>query len=280
MLSYRHGYHAGNSADVLKHFVLERLLNHLTQKDKGCFYLDTHAGAGFYSLQSPLAEKTGEYRQGIARVLAAAQTSAPPACLMGYLNRLAPFVDTQGQIGAYPGSPWWAAEMLRPHDRIALCELHPQDALLLTRQMAGDKRVKVYDEDGFKKSLALVPPPERRGLVMMDPSYEIKSDYERIAQQLAGLHRRFATGVYAIWYPVVDVKRSDLLKHRVRQQRLKDTLFLELRSRQAGGMYASGMIIVNSPWTLADDAKTALPWLAQALAEDDSAGFEISAEPS
>lgn len=273
MLSYRHAYHAGNSADVLKHFVIERILHHLVQKDKPCFYLDTHAGAGCYALNSELANKVGEYKTGIALVQAAEN---PPAVLQPYLN-LVEKIGQQNTDALYPGSPWIAANVLREQDRLALCELHPQDYPALQKNFKRDRRVRSYNEDGFSKSIALLPPTERRGLCVIDPSYEVKSDYHTVIEHIQNLHKRFATGTYALWYPVVDGERQRQLEWGFKKAGLKNTLLCELQTKHAsqGGMYASGMIVVNAPWTLAKDLNQALPWLSEQLAQDNAARFRV-----
>jgi 23S rRNA (adenine2030-N6)-methyltransferase len=275
MLSYRHGYHAGNSADVFKHFVVERILTYLTQKDKPCFYLDTHAGAGVYSLRDELATKTEEYREGIARIIDA--TEFPPV-IAPYLDCIQRCSEKFGEA-AYPGSPWLAADRLRHCDRLILCELHPRDYPPLADLFAHDDRVNCYKENGFEKGLALMPPKERRGLIVIDPSYEIKEDYEGVVRFIQACYRRFATGVYALWYPVVDRQRIDVMIRRFKKAGFKNVQKFELQTGAEcrGGMFASGMIVVNAPWTLAAEAEQALKWLSVKLALDDSAGYSIEA---
>ncbi|HEY7774355.1 MAG TPA: 23S rRNA (adenine(2030)-N(6))-methyltransferase RlmJ [Marinagarivorans sp.] len=273
MLSYRHAYHAGNSADVLKHWVIERILTYLAQKDKPCFYLDTHAGAGRYALTGDLANKTAEYRRGIERLRGAV---AVPEVLSNYLTVVEQSLNgEQGHV--YPGSPWLASKLLRAHDRLALCELHPQDYPVLANLFANDARVQTFNEDGFKKSIALLPPKERRGLIVVDPSYEIKADYAGVVKHIQRLHKRFATGIYAVWYPVVDASRVANMMAAFQRAGLKNTLRFELQTSDSsgGGMYASGMVVVNPPWTLCQDVQAGLPWLAKRLALDSSAGFSI-----
>ena len=279
MLSYRHGFHAGNSADVLKHWVIERILSYLTQKDKPCFYCDTHAGAGMYFLNSAISNKTAEYQRGVKKLFGGA---AAPLPFSRYLSLLG---QCEAEVGsdAYPGSPWWAASVLRATDRLNLCELHPQDYPQLVQLFKRDKRVKVFNEDGFIKSIALMPPLEKRGLVVIDPSYEIKTDYEKVVQHIVALHKRFSTGTYALWYPVVDAVRVAKLEQRFIQAGLKNTQLFELQTELPinGGMYASGMIVVNAPWTLTTDAQEVLPWLSECLssaavkAQGKEAGFRL-----
>lgn len=271
MLSYRHAFHAGNSADVLKHFVIERILSYLVQKDKPCFYMDTHAGAGIYRTNDEIANKTAEYKEGIERVLSAPQA---PDSIGNYLSCVERCRRANGS-DVYPGSPWFAADILRVIDRLALCELHPQDYPTLAAVMAQDRRVKVYREDGFQKSIGMLPPMERRGLIVIDPSYEIKADYDGVVDHILELHKRFSTGVYALWYPVVDAARVHRLVSRFKKAGLKNTQRFEIQTQSAegGGMYASGMIVVNAPWTLAKDVESVMPWLSKVLAKDNSASY-------
>lgn len=271
MLSYRHAYHAGNSADVLKHLVIERILNYLVQKPKPCFYLDTHAGAGLYALDADIANKTAEYHQGISRVL---ECSNVPAVMNNYIDAVKACRKKEGAF-AYPGSPWLAAYCLREIDRLAFCELHPQDAPILSENFQRDSRTKIYPENGFVKSLALLPPLQKRGLTVIDPSYEIKGDYDKVVEQVKALHRRFATGVYAVWYPVVDGLRVARLESQFKRAGLKNTHLFELQTHSAdkAGMYGSGMIVVNPPWTLKQDLEAALSWLVVELGLDSAASY-------
>lgn len=270
MLSYRHAYHAGNYADVLKHLVLVRILNYLTQKQAPMFYLESHAGAGAYSLQSDTANKTAEYQRGIARLwpeLSGSDNKMPPA-LLHYLELVARF-NAKGQLHGYPGSPWLASQILRAQDRMALCELHSKDFPVLQKRFSGDRRAHCYREDGFAKSVALLPPIEKRGLVLIDPSYEQKEDYRKVLAQIKGLHRRFATGVFALWYPVVEQKRIQQLERGFIASGLRRVDLYELRvaEDESKGMSASGMVVVNPPWTLREEMRDCLPYL-QALLSD------------
>ena len=257
MLSYRHAFHAGNYADVLKHTALCQALHHLTQKDGALRYIDTHAGVGAYSLHSSQAHQTDEYQQGIGAIWEAPN---PPPALAAYLKLVKTF-NGGGLLNAYPGSPWFAQQILRAHDRLELCELHPQDFPALQRQMAGDRRVHCHFEDGFARSLALMPPIERRGLVLIDPSYEIKDDYQTVVAHIKTLHRRFATGVYMLWYPVVDERRIKTLCNQFKTSGMRKIQRYEWGLDTDGnqpGMSATGMIVVNPPWGLMADMQAAL----------------------
>lgn len=262
MLGYRHAYHAGNFADVLKHVVLIQALVYLARKDAPLLYLDTHAGAGSYALGSPQAEQTGEYRHGIGLLWREAGLAAP---LERYAELVRSF-NTGNTLRIYPGSPRIAQRLLRPQDRLELCELHKSDYALLEAFFRGDRRVQCHPTDGFTTALARLPPRERRGLVFIDPSYELKSDYARAVEALQSMHRRFATGVYILWYPLVDRRLTESLKSRVAESGIRDVLDLELvrdTDPAQSGMRGCGLFVVNPPWTLKADMEPALDELAR-----------------
>lgn len=265
MLSYRHAFHAGNFADVVKHTALCRSLMHLTQKPGAIRYVDTHAGIGAYGLHTSTAQQTQEYLKGIGALWDAPHL--PPA-LAAYVKCVKHF-NGGGLLNAYPGSPWFAQHLLRPQDRLELCELHPQDYPALCRQMASDKRVHCHFEDGFKRAIALMPPIERRGLVLIDPSYELKDDYAGVVDTLKHLHKRFATGVYLLWYPVMDEKRIKTLCQRLIATGIKRIQRYELgldTPAEASGMVATGIIAINPPWGLMEDMQQSLVFLQGLLA--------------
>lgn len=268
VLSYQHAYHAGNHGDVLKHLVLTRILGYLTQKPASLLYVDTHAGAGGYRLDSPLALKVGEFRHGIGALWG--RDDLPPP-LADYLALVKRFNRGGDHLGWYPGSPWLARQLLRPGDRLELCELHPADFPRLRKLFAGEPRVHCHDSDGFAQSLALMPPIEKRGLVLIDPSYEQKQDYQKVVEHLQALHRRFATGVFALWYPVVEPARIQRLHQQLARSGIRridvHELYRDGEQRQAG-MNGSGMVVINPPWRLREELAATLPWLAQVLGED------------
>lgn len=261
MLSYRHGFHAGNFADVLKHTVLCRVLSYLRQKDKPLLYLDTHAGRGLYSLTTQEALKTGEFQQGIGRVW---QQQWPEA-MQPYIEVMTT-LNPDGSLQRYPGSPWLAHALLRSSDRLHLCELHPQDFPALTRVFRGERRIYCFQEDGFEHALATVPPIERRGVILIDPSYEIKTDYQRVVRELVLLHRKFATGVYLLWYPVVSRSRIDQMRRQLTGTGIRRICAFEisLAEDEQEGMTGSGMIVINPPWPLMEEMRELLPFLAGA----------------
>ncbi|HPE59960.1 MAG: 23S rRNA (adenine(2030)-N(6))-methyltransferase RlmJ [Thiothrix sp.] len=267
MLSYRHSFHAGNPADVLKHLVLQRCLIYLTRKDKPLCYIDTHAGAGAYRLDGPQARKTGEYRQGIGSLWE--QQNLPP--LLQEYRALIQAFNPEPELLSYPGSPWIAAQLLRPQDRLFLHELHATDAPRLQQLFTTDKRVQVQASDGFQGCLGHLPPIQRRGLVLIDPSYEVKRDYDTVVEVLNKAVRRFATGVYALWYPVVERERIRRLEKKLRNSGIPGIQLFELGLSADGatsGMTASGMVVINPPYTLKAEMESVLPWLARQLGRD------------
>ncbi len=271
MLSYRHSFHAGNYADVLKHIVLVEILQHLAKKQKAFEYIDTHAGAGLYHLASVQAEKLREYRNGIGRLSVADWPE-----LADYLSVIAAVNPDQG-LTYYPGSPVIAQHFMRPQDRSWLYELHPQDAELLLQNMNKDRRVRVMHEDGLKGLLSLLPPVSRRGVVLVDPSYEIKSDYDAVVQTIVRAYAKFATGCYAIWYPVVERSRISRLETQFINSGIKNIQRFELgvtADSAQRGMTASGMIVINPPWQLMATMNSLLPKLVSTLSDDAAAYYK------
>ncbi len=266
MLSYRHAFHAGNHADLLKHSALVLALRYLLQKETPLYYIDTHAGAGRYRLGSDESKKTGEYRDGIARVW---RTPPLPALLDDYLAAIAADNSGGGELHSYPGSPQFAAHCLRAQDRLRLFERHPQDFSLLTRHFAADRRAQVTQGDGFAGLKALLPPPSRRALVLIDPPYEVKSDYQQVVAALRDAHRRFATGVYMLWYPLIEQADAKRLPQQLDALKLGPALRAELcvaTSDEVPGLYGSGLFVINPPWQLGEQLQQLLPWLAERLA--------------
>jgi 23S rRNA (adenine2030-N6)-methyltransferase len=276
MLSYRHAFHAGNHADVLKHFILVELTRYLAQKDKPFWYIDTHAGAGAYALDSAYAAKLAEYKDGIARLWA--RNDLPPV-LTAYVE-LVCRMNPERRLQSYPGSPYFALWTLREDDRLRLFELHSKDARLLAENFSdAGKRVIVEAEDGFAGLKALLPPPPRRALILIDPSYEQKQDYERVVQALKEALTRFPGGTYALWYPQLTRLEAHELPRRLKHLPAAKWLHVALRVREPAkdgfGMHGSGMFIVNPPWTLHATLAATMPYLAEVLAIDDGAGFTL-----
>lgn len=269
-MNYRHGFHAGNFADVLKHVVLIELLRLLTLKDKKLFVLDTHAGAGGYDLAGEEALRTGEAEAGILRLAGASRTGMPPA-VAHYLAAVAAydrkFGTPTGVPRHYPGSPRLIRTALRTGDRFVACELHPQAALALKREFAGDRAVEVRQVDGYQALKALLPPPERRGLVLIDPPFEAANEFDRVGRALRQGLRRFATGCYAVWYPIKDEAAAEFAASLAHLK----LLTLELRLGEAvppGKLAACGVAVVNPPWKLEEAMGEALGWIAPRLGHD------------
>ncbi len=263
MLSYRHAFHAGNAADAVKHAALCFTLAYLTQKPKPLYLIDTHAGAGHYDLADAMALKTGEAQSGIVRLLDRDDTA--PAFCADYLSAVR---AARGAGSGYPGSPALMRRGMRPGDRLDLVELHPTDHATLAGVFARDRAVRTVKADGLETLIARMPPKERRGLAVIDPSYEVKSDYETIPPRLGQAVRRFATGVYVLWYPVIDRARTEQLVDSVSDHVGGRMIRLELclePDRAGRGMTGSGLVIVNPPYVLADAAREGLAWMGEAL---------------
>ena len=276
MLSYRHAFHAGNHADVLKHLVLVQLTRYLGQKDKPFWYIDTHAGAGCYALDSGYAAKLAEYKDGIGRLW---NRRDLPAALVEYLD-LVHRINPDGKLRAYPGSPYFALWTMRAQDRLRLFELHSRDVRLLQENFhdAG-KQVVIEPTDGFAGLKALLPPPPRRALVLIDPSYEDKQDYEQVFHSLKEALTRFPTGTYALWYPQLTRLDARDLPQRLKKLPVKSWLHVALRvgtpTREGFGMHGSGIFVLNPPWTLHASLQETMPWLVEVLGQDEGAGFTL-----
>jgi 23S rRNA (adenine2030-N6)-methyltransferase len=289
VLSYRHGFHAGNHADVLKHVVLVNCIARLAQKDKALWYIDTHAGAGSYELATGFAAQNREWSGGIERLAALAREESPPTAIAAYLSLVGKLAsggtDTAGNVpegtavgGVYPGSPAIAAALLRAQDRLALFELHPNDCAPLQSLFADDRRALVRKADGFAGLRSLLPPPSRRALVLVDPSYELGEDYERVVDAVGDALRRFATGVYAVWYPLLERDDARRLPGRLCDLVEKSLdIVVRVRSSLPGerGMSGSGLVILNPPWLLEETMAEALPYLVRALGEDGGAAWSL-----
>ncbi|MBL8506705.1 MAG: 23S rRNA (adenine(2030)-N(6))-methyltransferase RlmJ [Methylobacillus glycogenes] len=274
MLSYRHAFHAGNHADVLKHWIYSLVLDYFNQKDKAYWVIDTHAGAGLYRLDSAVANKTAEYVDGIQRL----QQGQPPEIFEGYLQAVAD--AGQGDASLYPGSPCIASQFLNAADKLRLFELHPADAALLEQQFSAQKRqVSIQQKDGFEGIKACLPPPTKRGIVLIDPPYEVKDDYARVVDCIKDSLKRFATGTYLIWYPRLQRSEPQQMIDKLRSLNtdyLHVTLDVQQPSADGFGMYGSGMWVINPPWTLRQSVEPHLSWLANTLAQD--AGAQAACE--
>lgn len=267
-LNYRHAFHAGNFADVLKHAVLVRILLYLHGKDTALRVIDTHAGAGRYDLTSAPAIKTGEWREGIGRLLGAPPSGETGELLAPYLS-LVRSENPGREIATYPGSPAIALALARPQDRLIFCERHPEDRHALAAAVGRDRRAKAIEIDGWTALKAYVPPPERRGLVLIDPPFEEEDEFRRIERGLAEVHTRWANGTVLVWYPVKDPRETDAFARRVARLRIPKILRVELAVRppQTGEtrLHACGLLVINPPWVLARELAQLMPALAHIL---------------
>ncbi|WP_042261394.1 23S rRNA (adenine(2030)-N(6))-methyltransferase RlmJ [Paraburkholderia heleia] len=276
MLSYRHAFHAGNHADVLKHAVVVQLLHYLGKKDKAYWYIDTHAGAGAYALREGYATKNAEFDTGIGKLWG---RNDLPAVLADYVDEVAA-LNPDGELRFYPGSPYLAWRLMREQDRMRLFELHSTEIDVLRHRFhdAG-RRVMIYAGDGFDGIKALLPPPPRRALVLIDPSFEDKRDYARTIACVEESLKRFANGTYAVWYPQVTRPESQRFPEQLKRLQNKNWLHLSLSvsnpPEDGFGLYGSGMFILNPPYTLEAAMKEALPWLVKTLGQDAGAQFRI-----
>ena len=269
-MNYRHAFHAGNFADVVKHATLARVIVHLKEKPAAFRVIDTHAGCGLYDLTGPQASRTGEWRAGIGRLRAATFDPAARELLAPYLDAVAAF-NPDGAIATYPGSPALAQRLLRAHDRLVACELGSSAAEALAAQMRRDARVKVVAIDGYTALNAYVPPKERRGLVLLDPPFEQPDEFERLVDALAGAHRKWPTGIYLIWYPLKDARATGRFARDLARLGVPRMLRAELaiaRARAAERLAGTGLIVVNPPWRLEGELNVLLPALAKGLAEN------------
>ncbi|WP_413736240.1 23S rRNA (adenine(2030)-N(6))-methyltransferase RlmJ [Sodalis sp. RH21] len=264
MLSYRHSFHAGNHADVLKHTVQSLILTAMKEKDKPFLYLDTHAGAGRYLLSSEHAGRTGEYLDGIGKIW---QRDDCPALLAPYLTVIRHY-NRSGTLRYYPGSPLIARQLLREHDKLHLTELHTSDYPLLRDEFQKDARAEVLRADGYHQLKSQLPPLSRRAVILIDPPYEMKTDYQDVVAGIQEGYKRFATGVYALWYPVVLRQHVKKILASLEKTGIRRIMQIELAVRPDSdqrGMTGSGMIVINPPWMLEQQMAELLPWLHQAL---------------
>lgn len=290
MFSYRHAFHAGNHADVLKHAVIVQLMRYMVNKDAPVMVIDTHAGAGVYALDDNFAAKSGESAGGIGQLWSRSDLPPMLADYVGLVKSLNP----SGKMRHYPGSPLCADLVMREQDRLRLFELHPADSKLLLenfhkrekhaaaqgqRPHTRGRRVMIERSDGFLALKALLPPPSRRALVLIDPPYEDKADYRRVTDTLVDAQQRFPSATYGVWYPALQRPESRQLPERLKRISSGDWLHVSLSigspSPDGYGLRASGMFVINPPWTLHADLKTTMPYLTDALAIDSKAAFTL-----
>jgi 23S rRNA (adenine2030-N6)-methyltransferase len=275
-MNYRHAFHAGNFADVVKHAVLARVLLHLGGKPAAYRVIDTHAGAGVYDLAGPEASRSLEWQGGIGHLVGARLDPALEALIAPYLA-VVTAQNSAGTLRAYPGSPVLARAFLRPQDRLIACELEPNAAIALKHSLGHDRRIKVIAIDGWTALKAYVPPPERRGLVLIDPPYEEGADFVNLVQGLEAARRKWASGVYLLWYPIKGRAQPDALARRLRRSGINQILRAELNLAppDPAKLTGSGLFIVNPPFRLEQELRTLLPGLAAILAGSGSGGTRI-----
>jgi 23S rRNA (adenine2030-N6)-methyltransferase len=278
MLAYRHAFHAGNHADVLKHIIFVALLRYMNGKDKTYRVIDTHAGAGGYALKSSYARKTGEADYGVGRLLGAPEDSSAPALVVDYINCLRQF-NPIGRLEQYPGSPAFAQMVMRRQDELRLYELHPTDYKILASYVDGTRGAQVHHADGFQGLKAELPPVCRRALVLIDPSYELDADYVALIAALRDAIARFAQGMYMVWYPLVSSVAAAELPRRLTALAPKSWLHVrmnvKLNDAQGYGLMGSGVFIINPPYTLHDQLQTVMPWLTSFLGQYPGAHFRL-----
>ncbi len=280
MFSYRHGFHAGNHADVLKHTVLTQLINYYNQKEVAYWFIDLHAGAGLYDLGGQWAQKRTEYADGIGKIWDAKNC---PAAVREYLD-LIKELNPDGQLKIYPGSPWIALDACREQDKFRFFEMHPTEAeiLLLNMEQRGGRTLKqatLFAADGFAGLKAHIPPPTRRAIVLIDPSYEDKKDYRRVIDTVREALQRFPTGCYAIWYPQIQRREAQELPRQLEKLGAKSWVHASLTVHKTAadglGLHGSGMFVINPPWTLAATLKETLPFLEKSLSQDDRSAWKL-----
>ena len=289
-MNYRHAFHAGNFADVVKHAVLARILVHLRTKDAAFRVIDTHAGSGRYDLAGAEAARTGEWRDGIGRIVGARLEPAVAALRAPYLEVVVRLNPAE-PLTTYPGSGEIARAHLRPHDRLIACELEPTAARALARNFSGDERVKVVAIDGWTALTAYVPPKERRGVVLIDPAFEQPDEFARLADRFAAAHRKWPTGIYLLWYPIKSRREPEALAQQLKSLTMPKTtskmtskvtskiLRAEIavaEAREDDRLAGCGLIVVNPPWTLEHDLAVLLPALVALLARDDKAAMRLA----
>ena len=267
MLSYRHGYHAGNAADVLKHFILTYVLDYIKKKDKGFIFIDSHAGAGKYLISDPYMQKNKEYLQGIEKIL---QLKNDNIFLKKYLD-LVKSINFNSDLKIYPGSCYLAARSLRPNDNLYFFELHPKEFLNLKKNFENDSRVIIENRDSYQRLNKLLPPKEKRAVILIDPSYELKDEYEKVLKMLSDCYKKFPLGVYIIWYPVLKNKKSEKFIFNVLKKKYKNLSHVEMITDNSNnGMQGSGLFILNCPWSIENDIKKSLETIFDCLKKNNN----------
>jgi len=282
MLSYRHGFHAGNHADVLKHWLCVLTAQYMGQKDKPFLYVDTHAAVGVYSLQSRDAKKTSEADGGIKAIWG---KDVPPV-MQPYID-LVKSLNQSEKLSLYPGSPWFVQQCLRSQDKARLYELHPQDFVLLNKNFKDKRNVKVEKSDGFSGVKSLLPPPQKRAMVVIDPPYEVEQEYKTVVQSVKDSLKRFPSGTFIVWYPLINRRSMNSANKQNMAEKMAGPLgrlgaksFLDVRlwvngKEETPGMYGSGLAVINPPWNLASQLEEGLPFLVESLGQTDQADYSL-----
>lgn len=271
-MNYRHAFHAGNFADVLKHGVVSWIIGYLQQKAAPLALIDTHAGAGIYDLSGGLAQKTGEANEGILRL--AGRTDAPAS--------LAPYLDAvhnanDGEIRLYPGSPLLMASLARRDDRVVACELHPEDGEALQQAAGACRNLRIVLGDGYRTLSTLVPPPEKRGLVLIDPPFEDADEFEQLSRAFVAAHRKWPTGAYVLWHPRKDAGEVERFHAELANAGIRKLTALALNvGRREPGLRAAGLVLCNAPYTFESEWRPSLEWLKDVLAQGPGASFALT----
>jgi 23S rRNA (adenine2030-N6)-methyltransferase len=286
-MNYRHAFHAGNFADVIKHIVLARILTYLQEKEAAFRIIDTHAGAGLYDLEGDEARRGGEWLTGIARLMQARLSNETATLIRPYLDIVRAF-NPRAELKTYPGSPLIARGLMRPQDRLVACELEPKARKALIAALRRDEQARVVDLDGWMALPAFVPPKERRGLVLIDPPFEAKDEFERLGTAFATAFAKWPTGIYVIWYPAKSRRATDALAQQLARLaaaakppatclRLEFSVAPQL---EGAALTSAGLLIVNPPYTLQGELKTILPELEMPLGQGGAARFRLEAPRS
>ena len=262
MLSYRHGYHAGNAADVLKHFILLYVLDYVKKKNKNFIFIDSHAGAGKYFISDPYMQKNKEYLQGIEKIF---KINNDNIFLKNYLD-LIKSINSNSDLKIYPGSSYLAAKSLRIDDKLHLLELHPTEFLNLKKSFENDSRIIIENEDSYKRLNKLLPPKEKRAVILIDPSYELKDEYEKVSNMLSDCYKKFPLGIYIVWYPVLNNKKPESFVLNILKENYKNLSHIEMITDNSNnGMHGSGLFVINCPWSIEKDIKKSLETIFDCL---------------
>lgn len=276
-MNYRHAFHAGNFADVIKHIILTRIICYMQKKEKGFRVLDTHAGTGLYDLTSEEAQRSPEWKAGIQALMNADRSKKLNELIKPYLDVIES-LNTSGTLKLYPGSPLLSRKLMREQDRLTATELHPRDAIKLKSHFKDDHQVKAIELDGWQALVAHMPPKEKRGLVLVDPPFEKPDEFTRMGSGLFRAHKRFSTGTYALWYPIKDVAEKEVFATQLYNTGIKKVLRAEFNIHQPTfppSLHGTGMIVVNPPYTLAQELNFIFNELMPILAPDGKGSFEV-----